>query len=178
MSLLMIGMLLVSVAFLAMMAWLLRRLVTNARGEVSLARLESINLEFYRPLERLLADEDFEYLADQPGYKSRMSRHLRSQRRSIARQYIARIDADFETLHSVARRLLVGAPVDRAEFASALFHAKVSFEVSLFRVRTGLVLDAMGVSHADLRGLSTSLAQMRETMQALSPTPLALGSAA
>src|SRR5688572_20360045 len=77
--------------------------------------LDTFSVTRYRPMERLLSKEDFEFLASQPGYDPGMSRKLRAERRRIFRSYLRQLRIDFIRLHQVARLLVLYSPEDRPD---------------------------------------------------------------
>ena len=83
---------------------------TRVRG-VDPDWLGSFSVATYRPMERLLSEDDIRFLKSQPGYEPNMEKVLRSDRRKIFRTYLRSLGRDFNRLH-LALRL-----VDQAETA-------------------------------------------------------------
>src|SRR5579862_7271657 len=76
-------------------------------GEFTLAR--------YQPMERLLAEEDFLFLASQPGYTPEIGAKLRRERRRIFRLYLRELAHDFLHLHAEARRMVADSKAEHAD---------------------------------------------------------------
>src|SRR5688500_7728052 len=82
--------------------------------------LDKFSVARYRPMERLLSDDDYEFLSAQPGYDPSIARRLKSERRQIFRIYLRHLSEDFSRLHHAARLMLIYSPEDRPELARTL----------------------------------------------------------
>src|SRR5579863_2042122 len=71
----------------------------------------------YRPMERLLGEEDFRFLAAQPGFSPKLGRRLRTERRQIFKGYLRSLSRDFHNISAACRMLVVHSAEDRAELA-------------------------------------------------------------
>src|SRR5271166_3889725 len=65
-----------------------------------------ISLAHYEPMTRLLADEDFQFLAAQPGYRPEIGAKFRRERTRIFRMYLRELARDFHRLHAEARAMV------------------------------------------------------------------------
>jgi len=146
------------VAFVLLLRTLLRQdrfedLTPEWLSEFSVAR--------YKPMERLLCEEDFEFLASQRGYVPGIARKLRAERRKIFREYLRCLRRDFARLEAGIRLFMVHATEDKPELAKALFRRRVAFTRGILAAECRLVLHTFGVGTVDVRGLTGSLEGMR-----------------
>ena len=66
----------------AVLVFLFRRLVAGPKSlPVSVDWINDLSTARYRPMERLLHEEDFRFLASQPGVDKKMLRRMRSIKR-------------------------------------------------------------------------------------------------
>src|SRR5690242_7577077 len=113
MSYTLIGAVLLAVLVAAAFAVLFRRLI--ARDKDSHADLEwssEFSIAKYRPMERLFLEEDYDFLAAQPGFHPRIYRKLQAERRRVFRHYLRCLRRDFNRLSTAAKVLLLNAPSD------------------------------------------------------------------
>jgi hypothetical protein len=108
----------------------------------------------YRPMERLLRPEDFDFLASQPGYTRQIGRRLRSERRKVFRGYLRWMKRDFDHVCLALQLLMVNSMVDRPDLASVLVRQKAAFHMAMVAVEFRLLLHACGVDRmVDVRDL-------------------------
>jgi hypothetical protein len=149
---------------------LVRRVAAPARvaeGDLG-AWLDGFSITRYLPMERLLSEADYEFLAAQPGYDPSIARKLRAARRRVFRIYLRQMSADFSRLHQVARLLVLYAPEDRPELARSLVHQKWVFYYAMANVQWRLLLHAAGLSTVDVSGLIRALDNLN--LQVKQPT--------
>jgi hypothetical protein len=115
----------------------------------------------YRPMERLLSEEDFEFLVSQEGYEPEIGKRLRSERRRIFRGYLRSIRRDFQRLETAARLFMVDSTVDQPELAKALLKQRLYFNYAVLSVEVSLALHWLGIGTVDIRHLVGSLDVMR-----------------
>jgi hypothetical protein len=137
--------------------------------------LESFSPATYRPMERLLAADDYRFLRSEAGYRPGMEAKLRAQRRRIFRKYLRSMTADFSRLHNTAKLMLVHSEQDRPDLAKALIVLRLSFSVTVLMAYGRLALDTMGL-HAtgfSVRPLIQSLEGLQSQLLAVSALPKA-----
>lgn len=134
--------------------------------------------EKYRPMERLLREEDFEFLAKQPGYSPKLGRRLRTERRRIFRGYLRNLSRDFSKATLACQMLIVHSAEDRGDLAAGLVRQKLMFGVGMLAVEVRLVLHAAGFGPVDVRGLVESLETMQTQIRVLLTPPQTAGAAA
>src|SRR5262249_35921129 len=111
--------LLVLVGFLT--AFLTRRLCTTGQHlPVTADWLSDLSPDRYRPMLRLLAEEDFQFLRSQSGFVPEMEMRLRAQRAQVFASYLDCLDKDFRKVCLALKVLLVQSRYDRPDLASML----------------------------------------------------------
>lgn len=152
----------VTLLSVCLFVWLFRRLGSSNRlPAVSPEWLRQFSVARYRPLERLLNEDDYRFLAAQRGYHPRIARRLRAERRRVFRQYLACLRRDFNRLETAARILMVSSPADRPDFARALLKQRLWFTYATMSAEIRLLLHSLGLTTVDVRGLLASLDVMR-----------------
>src|SRR4051812_25849804 len=100
--------------------YLLRRIISPARfAPFSLEWLNAFTAERYRAMGRLLAEDDYRFLAGQ-SVKPKAIRSLRAQRRRIFRGYLNEMRHDFSRICDGIKLFMVSAPQDRPDLAILL----------------------------------------------------------
>lgn len=151
------------------LAIILRRLV--ARTEHSLpdeAWLNSFSVTRYKPMLRLLAEDDPAYL-EELGVGRAAVRQLRARRRKIFRAYLRNLVRDFNRLHLAARVCVLDSEIDRSDVAARLARVRLVFMWAVFAVRCRLVLHTLGLGVVDVRALLDSLASVQADFGAMVP---------
>src|ERR1700737_1163301 len=140
--------------FAAIFASLIRQLFRRtALDHCTLEWLNEFSLESYRPMERLLNESDYQFLASQPGFHPGIARELRAERRRIFRIYLRSMIRDFNTLMSLAELMMVYSEQDRPDFASAIFRLRRQFYMRIIAVEFRLALGPVAVGAVDAQRL-------------------------
>lgn len=174
----------VTVAFLvalstaALLVLLFRKLASPSRLlDFNPDWLRHFSVARYRPMERLLSEEDYEFLATQRGYDPSIGKRLRSERRRIFRGYLRSLKKDFGRLEAALRLFVVNAAEDRPDLAKALLKQRLAFTVGVLAVECRLILHGLGIGTVDVRTLLDSLDSMRTQIGQLAlarqPSPVA-----
>lgn len=152
----------IAVLILALIVMLAGRLqAKDAGASVSPTWLDDFSMARYRPMERLLMEEDFLFLSSEAGYTPEIGRRLRRDRRRIFRRYLRRLICDFNRLHLAARQMVLYAPQDRSDLALVLIQQRVLFAWAIFNVEVRLFLHWLGLGPVDVSGLVRALDSMR-----------------
>jgi hypothetical protein len=155
---------------------LIRKMVSRTRGvEYDPAWLEDFSIAKYRPMLRLLSEDDYEFLASQAGYQGKIASQLRAERRRVFRAYLRNLVRDFHRLHHVAKMMAVYSAQDRPEMGIALLKQSLTFSLAVTAVRARLVLHGIGIGAVDVRNIIEALDNMRSRVDTLMPqaSPLA-----
>ena len=129
--------------------------------------LENFSVSKYRPMERLLSEEDFEFLVSQEGYEPKIGKRLRSERRKIFRRYLRLIRRDFQRLEAAVRLFMVDSAEDQPELAKALLKQRLYFTCAIWSVEVRLTLHWLGIGTVDIRQLVGALDVMRVRLGAM-----------
>ncbi len=147
---------------------LFRRLVGRGRAtEPDLAWSSEFSIAKYRPMERLFLEEDYDFLAAQPGFHPRISRKLQAERRRVFRHYLRCLRRDFDRLSTTAKLLLLEAQQDQPELARSLVRQRMMFSLALTMVQLRLVLQPLGLGTVDVHRLVEAVEGMREQLRSL-----------
>ncbi len=148
---------------------LFRRLVAHRRNAApDVAWSNEFSISKYRPMERLFLEEDYDFLAAQPGFHPRISRKLQAERRRVFRHYLRCLRRDFDRLSNTAKLLLIHAPQDQPELARAIVRQRFLFSYAVAVVECRLVLQSVGLGTVDVRRLVDAVELMREQLRQLS----------
>jgi len=113
-------------------------------NEIPREWLEDFKPSSYYPMQRLLSDEDFRFLARQPGFDLSLYRKLKRERLLIFRQYLRRLIVDFNRLYTVTRTLIAHQPEDHSELAVRLVKLRMKFMFSVLSAECSYVLCCLG----------------------------------
>lgn len=119
------------------------------------------SLARYEPMARLLGEEDFLFLASQPGYRPEIGAKWRRERRRIFRLYLAELAHDFQRLHRDARAMVADSREESSELVGVLMRQQVTFWRGMLGIELRLWLDRAGIRKVDARRLVESIEAMR-----------------
>jgi hypothetical protein len=155
---------------------LVRRLTAPAAiSECDPEWVANFSIASYRPMLRLLTEDDCKYFASQRGVSSKAVQELRRERRRIFKSYLRNLVKDFHRLHLAARMTLIYATEDRPEFAQTLLRQRVTFAWAVMMVELRLALHAFGLGPVDVRQLLGALEDMRTNIASMPAAPQAAG---
>jgi hypothetical protein len=147
----------------------LRRLFRSTSiNEVTPEWVESFSVDRYLPMAGLLGDEDFDFLASQPGFDSSIYKKLRRERLSIFEQYLNRLILDFKKLHCTARYVVARSEVDQSDAALKLMRLQWVFAFSVLQVQVQYQLCRLGIGTVRAKVLIAQLQQMCDHLSAVS----------
>jgi hypothetical protein len=121
----------------------------------------------YRPMFRLLDNEDIRFLRAQPGATPALVRRLRRQRCQIFRNYLRSLEGDFHSASQALLLVLVQSPYDRQDLISALLTSRLKFSLGVFRVRFRLLLYRWDVGHESVARLVSLFERLQLDLLAL-----------
>lgn len=141
---------------------------TQTKADTDLNRLL-----FYRPMERLLSEEDFTFVSSQPNISPLMLKRMRAERRRIFREYLRALSVDFSRLTFRLREIMVDSPHSREDLAASILKARVLFSLAVLMVEGRLVLHACGLYRVNVSALvlTEGFARMQREMEQLARTP-------
>jgi hypothetical protein len=148
-------------AFAAIVVLAFRRVVAGSQLPVTVEWMETLSVERYRPMLRLLNEEDLSFLESQPGFNPAMAGRLRRQRFHIFRGYLQSLESDFQRICSATKLIMLNSQSDRPDLAATLIRAQAAFAWGLVEVEFRLALYRLGVASVDV----TSLVKLFDGMQ-------------
>jgi hypothetical protein len=165
----------VLIALVLALVKLTRHFSTPQRLPVTADWIEDLSIERYRPMLRLLDEEDFEFLRNQPGFTSAMATKLRIQRCQIFRAYLHNLETDFQRVCMAIKAILLHSNIDRPDLASALIRREVTFAYRTMSLHVQVLLFRCGIGTADVSGLLNLFDGMRLELRTLVPAEMAAG---
>ena len=156
---------------------LYRTLSSRQSRDIAFGQYSEVPPNKYRPMERLLREEDFRFLAGQPGFSPKVGRRFRAERRRIFRGYLRHLRTDFRGMSQTVQALMVHASDDRRDLAIAVIRLRLLFAVGMLAIETRLLLHTVGVGTVDVSGLVESFETMQAQIRLLLATPQAAVSA-
>ena len=123
----------------------------------------------YRPMLRLLSEDDFAFLAGNP----KLIRSLRAERHKLFRGYLRCLTKEYGRLLAGIRMVMVQSKVDRPDLARALAKNRMLFALAICRIEYRLNMNAMGLGKVDISGVVEAFDRLREHAVAMSALPTA-----
>jgi hypothetical protein len=123
------------------------------------------SVEKYRPMERLLQEADFRFLAVQRGFSPQMGRRFRVERRRLFRGYLRNLKKDFGRVSLACQMLIVHSAEDRADLAKGLLRQRLLFALGMLAIEARLLLHFAGIGTVEVRGLVESLGTMQAQLR-------------
>ena len=132
--------------------------------------IDELSIERYRPMMRLLGDEDLTFLRSQPGFTPRMAAKLRIQRCRIFRGYLRSLNADFRRVCAALKLIMLHSEDDRPDLAEVLVRHQMMFAMGLMAVEFRLFLYRWDLCDVDVTGLVKVFDAMRLELRRLVPS--------
>lgn len=147
-------------AFVLLAPVLVRLFKRCSTEEISGEWLANFSPTNYEPMHGLLAREDFQFLARQPGFDLSLYRKLRRERMLIYRQYLGRLIQDFNRLHAYLRLVATHSDKDQSELLAALVSLRVRFCLSVIRAEMSYYLCLIGIGSLATHSVVAHLEQL------------------
>ena len=171
MNLIVAGSSVVCAGLLVLLVVLVRK---NTRGRsrlpVTAAWIDELSVERYRPMMRLLDNQDVEFLRCQPGFTAGMIKRLRAQRAMIFGEYLRCLRDDFQRVCFALKLLMLQSRRDRPDLAAALVRQQMLFTVAMVQARIRLLLYRAGICGVDVSDLVQIFDGMRLELRSLVPS--------
>lgn len=155
---------LVTVGSVTGLAWWLVWMILRRRRPSAILSVEDpgdFSLDHYQPMSRLLADDDFQFLKSQPGYRAAMGVRWKRERLRIFRLYLGELKQDFRWLHAQARELVAHSAADSADLMNVLMKQQITFLWATTALEFRLLLQQIGIGKVDVAPLLRLLEAMR-----------------
>jgi len=142
-------------------------LKVRALGAARNCRSVTLAADRYRPMLRLLAHDDLDFV----GADHRLRSALRARRRALFRGYLRCLTRDYSELLAGIRKAMVDSGTDRPDLARTLARNRVLFAWAICKVEYRLALHATGFGEVDISALITSIETLRNQVTALTVVP-------
>lgn len=130
-----------------------------------------LSVDRYRPMFRLLEDDDIRFLQSQPGATPALVKRLRRQRYQVFRGYLGSLERDFHQAFEALMMVMLHSQWERRDIARALIVSRAKFSIGVFRVRCRLFLYRWNVGHEPVAHLVSLFEGLQLELLALAPTP-------
>jgi hypothetical protein len=131
-----------------------------------------LSVDRYRPMYRLLADDDIRFLSTQPGATPALVKRLRRQRYQVFRGYLRGLQCDFRQACDALLLLAMHSQTDRGDIIRALVVSQMKFSIGMFRVRCRLLLYRWNMGHEPVAALVDLFERLQLELLALTPPVL------
>ncbi len=166
---------LICLALGACLALLARRALSTGTLPVTTDWLDDLSLERYRPMLRLLAEEDPRLWIGGPGFMPQTAERIRAQRCRIVGGYLRSMEADFALICTALKIIMTQAQHDRPDLASRLVRGQIRFTFGMAFVRSRLLLYRWGLGRVEVKGVMRVFDGMRLELRALVPMEASIG---
>ena len=154
----------------AVLIFLFRKLIAGPKSlPVSVDWINDLSMARYRPMERLLSEDDYSFLASHPGVARKTLRRMRSERRRIFRSYLTCLSNDFSLVGAALRLMIMYSSQDRPELAGILYKQQFLFAFNMLAVEWRLLLHACGLGNVDVTDLVEVMECMRLELRQMIP---------
>lgn len=137
--------------------------------------IDELSMDRYRPMLRLLDEQEFQQLRSRPGFTSAMLSQLRRQRCRVFRGYLRSLSSDFSRVCLALKLLMMQAGEDRADLASTLVRTQIAFACGMAVVQVRLGLFSMGVGTVEVASLLKVFDGLRIELRTLVPATMTAG---
>ena len=142
------------------------RLSSRKDANSDLSWLELFSMERYRPMARLLGNDDVKLL-QASGASGRTIHKFRADRRRIFRGYLHDITRDFVRISNAIKIVSVRSQYDRPELAHFLMQQHVAFARALVTAQVRLALHTIGFDTLAASDVLHGLELMHTRLQSL-----------
>jgi len=155
------------VAIITLLAARLLAYRATSAGPGDAEDFSTFSMARFGPMSRLISGDDEDFLASQPGYRRRIGRTLRRNRRRIFRMYLRELAAEFHRLHAAARAVVAESTEESAHMVGLLLRQQILFWRSMVVLEVSLLVP--GLYRADLRKLVEAMEGMRASLVRIVP---------
>jgi hypothetical protein len=157
---------LVAVTFFLLIRLRVRGVTRVIDGDLSW--VENFSVVKYRPMQRLLNEEDVAFLED-ADCNPQSIKVFRKERRRVFRIYLKSLRKDFDRLYAIGKLAALHSEPQGVNLAGALARSRAIFYYALTLVEIRLVLHSLGVGTVDVRALIGALDGITTDVRALRP---------
>ena len=134
--------------------------------------IDELSTERYRPMLRLLSQEELHFLGRQPGVTSKIAAQFRRQRCEIFRGYLRSLSRDYSRVSIALKLLMVQASADRPDLAAILVRSRVAFTFTLMSAHAQVAMYSFGLGTVDAAALLKLFDGMRLELRSLVPSEM------
>ncbi len=159
----------VLVGLIAAFANLARHFASPHHLPVTADWIDELAVERYRPMLRLLSQEDLRVLRARPGCTRQMVTRFRRQRCQMFQMYLRQLDGDFKRLSMALKIVMVQSKDDRPDLALVLLQNQMTFACEMMMAWSQSVCYRYGVGAPNVTGLLKLIDSMRLELRTLVP---------
>jgi hypothetical protein len=159
----------VSIGFVAFLLKLTRQFAFSTPLPLTAEWTEGLSIDRYRPMLRLLDEEEVQFLRAQPAFTREMEAEFRIQRSKFFREYLGQLDDDFKRICAALKVVIVQSKYDRPELASLQIQNQITFAYGMMRAQFQLVCYRFGFGTVDVTSLLKLFDGMRLELRTLVP---------
>jgi hypothetical protein len=130
-----------------------------------------LEVDRYRPMLRLLGDEDLRFLRAQPGATPVMVARLQQRRCQLFRAYLRSLEHDFRQASHALILVLIQSQIDRPDLIPALIGSQVKFALGVFQLRCRLLLYRWDVAQEPVARLVDLFEGLQSELRSRTPLP-------
>ncbi|MFN7996451.1 MAG: hypothetical protein U0Q18_22760 [Bryobacteraceae bacterium] len=158
------------------LVFLFRQLVAGPKSlPLSADWINALSAARYRPMERLLNEDEYRFLASQPGCDEKMIRRMRADRHRLFRGYLGCLRRDFGLLLTALKLLVTYSNQDRPDLVRILYKQQLMFATGMLMVEWRLLLNRYGLGSVDVSGLVQVVDSMRIELRQMVPASQPVG---
>ena len=173
MSIVIAAVILTCIAILSTVIILVRRIACpQVELPATLEWIDELSTERYRPMLRLLGEEELRFIQRQAGFTPSLEAQFRRQRCEIFRGYLRSLSRDFNRVSIALKLLMVQASADRPDLAAALVRTRIAFTFAIMGAHLHLVLYSFGLGSVNASELLRLFDGMRLELRSLVPCDL------
>ena len=166
-------MLLLAVALLASLGLAIRSILASKTAlPVTTEWLDELSPERYRPILRLLAEGEMDFLDSQPGFTPGMLAAVRRHRAEAIRDRLQAMSCDFSLVCAALKLIMLQSQVDRPELALALLRSQITFAGNMLLAHGRLWLYRVGLGSVDVSALIVLFGSMTATLKTVAPAAI------
>jgi len=134
--------------------------------------IDELSTERYRPMLRLLSQDELQFLGRQPGVTPTLAAQFRRQRCEIFRGYLRSLSRDFSRVSIALKLLMVQASSDRPDLAAILVRSQVAFTFALVSAHVQVVMYSFGLGTVNAGNLLRLFDGIRLELRSLVPSEM------
>jgi hypothetical protein len=157
------------IAFVVVLVKLTRHFASSQHLPVTGKWIEELSIERYRPMLRLLNQEDLQFLHAQPRSTPQMITLFRIQRCQLFQKYLKHMENDFKRICMALKVLTVQAEHDRPDLVSVLLRSQMMFAYGMIMLQFQLVLYRYGIATVDVTRILKPFDCLRLELRTLVP---------